>query len=330
MSQVASTKIEGSIRKAYQEREEDYDTLKKEVDELLGSACKERQWHYISRLKSLESYAFKLITGRTEGFELEDFFACTIVVPNLARINDAKGLISRSFRVLKEKPEEYTYQRPTEFNFDSTRMNCKLKQGVKERYIEGLEFEVQVKTLLEHAWSEATHDFTYKGKYISWAKERLAAQLKASLSNIELSINDMENISASEHLNKKNKAYEENIKLLNFIRSEFKEERNISLPSDEKRLAEEVSRFLKRVNVSVEELESALNSETDLGRGYSTINLSVYSIIVVSVFNTYEKKVLAKLKEKTRTKTPIVIAEETKIKETYEDHAKSFKKVVFL
>lgn len=330
MSQATNTKIEGSIRKAYQDRESNYENLKTEVDKLLNPTCKERQWHYISRLKSLESYAFKLITGRTDGFELEDFFACTIVVPSLAHVNDAKELVYNFFTVLEEKPEEYIYQRPTEFNFDSIRINCELKKGVKERYLDGLKFEVQIKTLLEHAWSEATHDFTYKGKNISWAKERLAAQLKASLSNIELSIHDMESISSSEHLNKKNKIYEENLKLLNFIRGKFKEENGIPLPSDEKRLAEEVSRFLKRVHVSVEELDNALTTETESGRGYKTINLSVYSIILVSVFNVYEKRALAKLKENPRKNTPIVIAEETKIKENYESHIKHFKRVVFL
>ena len=49
-------------------------------------------------------------------------------------------------------------------------------------------FEVQIKTILQHAWSIATHDLIYKTDTVSWPKERIAFQVKAMLEHAEIAI----------------------------------------------------------------------------------------------------------------------------------------------
>lgn len=78
-----TVKIEASIRRAHSEFYEEYTLVQEEVRELLKKACDLRQWIFEDRIKSDESYALKLLTGRFKGYEIDDFYACTIVAPNL-------------------------------------------------------------------------------------------------------------------------------------------------------------------------------------------------------------------------------------------------------
>ena len=46
-------------------------------------------------------------------------------------------------------------------------------------------FEVQVLTALEYAWQVATHDEVFKGERIDWRRDRLAAELKAAVEQMD-------------------------------------------------------------------------------------------------------------------------------------------------
>tara|TARA_Y100001973_G_C5208538_1_gene343516 strand:- start:2094 stop:3074 length:981 start_codon:yes stop_codon:yes gene_type:complete len=326
MSTKTSPKIEQSIRREYDQQLSSYEYLEEEVVELIKETCESSKWIFVHRIKEIDSYALKLITGRTEGYLIDDFLACTIVVPNLRAIEQAKTLVSECFDIIEEKPSEFVNSRPTEFNFDSIRLTCQVKPSVKPKVYAALKFEIQIKTLLEYAWSEATHDFSYKGSSSSWAKERLAAQIKASLSNIDLSIYDMEQISTSPFLNKRNKQYEELGETLKFITEEFGNA-GVAIPKDLKRLSEEVFRLLKRVKLELPDLKHALEEETKAGRGYKTLNLSIFSIVLVSLFKQQEEVMRRELAKKARGPF-LVIPEETQIKEIYD--TSRFKNVTLL
>lgn len=330
MQKTSKSKIERSIRQEYDLQLVDYQLLEKEVLELIENACKKNKWIFVHRLKRVESYSLKLLTGRTDGYRIDDFLACTIVVPNLNGIAPAKDLVAACFNVLDEKPSEFVYHRPTEFNFDNIRMYCELKNTVQKKIFSELKFEIQIKTLLDYAWSEATHDFSYKGDSVSWARERLAAQIKASLNSIDLSIYDMDSISQSSFLNKRNKKYEALSAVLDFINIKFNVNSNTAVPEDAKRLSEEVSRLLSCVHLSLKDLDEALEKETELGRGYSTLNLSIYSIILVALFHQQKDKVSSGLSrpKKGRNTPKIVIPSETNIKENFD--VSTFKNVTFL
>jgi ppGpp synthetase/RelA/SpoT-type nucleotidyltranferase len=326
MSTITNSKIEQSIRQEYDKQLSNYKYLETEVVGLIKETCELNKWIFVYRIKAVESYALKLITGRTEGYLIDDFLACSIVVPNLKGIEKAKELVALCFDILDEKPNEFVSYRPTEFNFDSIRLTCRVKPSIQHKVYSDLKFEIQIKTLLEYAWSEATHDFSYKGSSASWAKERLAAQIKASLSNIDLSIYDMETISTSPFLNKRNKKYEYLSEILEFIIEAFGGA-GVAIPKDVKRLSEEVLRLLKRVELELSDLKSCLDTETMEGRGYKTLNLSIFSIILVSLFKQRSKIMTSKLAKKANGPN-LVIPKETNIKELYD--TTKFKNVTLL
>ena len=56
-------------------------------------------------------------------------------------------------------------------------------------------FEIQVKSAFEHAWSVSTHDLVYKSSEIDWRRLRLAAQIKATVEQLDTLILSFEQIS---------------------------------------------------------------------------------------------------------------------------------------
>jgi len=297
-------KVEASIRKKHAELLDQYNPVEIEVKDLLGTACAENGWVFQDRLKELDSFALKVLDGRYDDYGLDDFYACTVVVPNLMSIETALKLIRATFRIEEEKPGDVIRTRPTEFSFDSIRFYCRLPSSLKPTLYQDLLFEIQVKTLLEHAWSKATHQFSYKSADVSWAKERLSAQIKAILNNVDLSILEMEKLSKSGVLDKKNPRYERLKSILEFLNTEF------GVDSD-KRLAEHIDNLFGRTRVNIVQVQECLLKEAKEGRGINMKNLSTYSIILLSLLNQLPETIIPALKrDKNRFSSNIVIPAE--------------------
>jgi len=293
-----SAKVEASIRRAHANLSEEFTFVQTDVQGLLKEACELRKWTFEDRVKAMESYAMKLMTGRYNGYEIDDFYACTIVVPNLKAVLEAIEFVKYSVRVFEEKPGAETKSWPTNFGFDSVRIYCKLPESVNPKPYHEHGFEIQIKTLLEHAWAKATHEFSYKGNDVSWAKERLAAQIKAVLDNVDLSINEMEKTATSDFLDKKNPVYENLRKIIEVLKAEFGRDDSPHTIADYKRLAEQVVKILERLELKPDGLKAVLEAEATALRGRFTVNLSPYSIILVSLSMQFP----AKLKEKLESK----------------------------
>lgn len=274
-------KIEKSIRDHYVSLEDVYLILSTDTEDLLKEACENNGWTYNSRIKTLQSYGLKLATGR----DIDDFLGCSIVVPTLSEVPAAVALVEDCLLVFDRKPKGTISHRPTEFNFDSLRLYCRLKDSVNPTRKHELPFEIQVKTLLEQAWSKATHDFSYKGGDISWAKERIAAQLKAMLDNVELSISQIGPLSASPHLDRKHRDYESRAALLTYLKDDLGTASGVILPSDLRRLTDIVNGLLKFMNSTLEDLRHWIAEETTLGRGTHVTDLSAYSMILQAALN---------------------------------------------
>ena len=101
---------------------------------------------------------------------------------------------------LRERFQEYETrsrldmeQDPSVFRFGATRFIGNLRTKVPDNQpLLRFRFEVQIRTAFEHAWSVATHALSYKGKRIDWRIERLAAQLKASVEQLDMLVNSFE------------------------------------------------------------------------------------------------------------------------------------------
>jgi len=98
-------KIVNSVVQIYRAQKGLNEVLKSRVDKLFNE-IKDDKWHYTSRIKSLNSFALKIETGRfSDPKGLEDFFACVLVVENIGAINKVKNLVKSYCKILEERPK---------------------------------------------------------------------------------------------------------------------------------------------------------------------------------------------------------------------------------
>lgn len=277
-------KIPKSVRDLHQEILPTYQKLEEVVNKLVVNK-KERRWHYEGRIKTLESFALKLETGREKNPKMpEDFFGCFIVVENHARIPDAEKFVAELFQLHSRRPEKtgFTFLEPHSFSFDDLRLYVKWKDDPTQKPtgLEGVLFEVQIKTFLQHAWGIATHDFVYKSDDVDWASSRIAYQVKAMLENAELSIGQAKRLTESTMLAKVDKKYSDLKLLIAEIRNRWELE---MLPKDLRRLAENIDSLIRILRLNVSDLWADVDEATKAGRGAKTLNLSPYGAVLAAL-----------------------------------------------
>ncbi|MBD1835013.1 hypothetical protein H6F61_20525 [Cyanobacteria bacterium FACHB-472] len=163
--------------------------------------CDKKGYALTSRIKTVESLAEKIETGRFKKWsDLDDLFACTVIIPSLSREQEVIEFCKNTFEVKKTVKRGQNKKPPEAFIFDSTRIYARLKRveapGLDNLLsIFNIIFEIQIKSAFEHAWAVSTHDLVYKSAEIDWKKLRLAAQIKASVEQLDTLIMAFEQVS---------------------------------------------------------------------------------------------------------------------------------------
>ena len=279
-------KIVKALRDIHQECLPNYKFLGQEVQGLLKAKVEERRWFFYSRLKNLESFALKVESGRVPNpNNLEDFFACTIVVATLAQIEEAERLVLEYFDLSYRKPQHdsFTHKAPFSFAFDDLRLYVARRAPASGRRpdLNGLVFEIQIKTTLQHAWSHATHDLIYKSNTISWPLERIAYQVKAMLEHAEVAIAEADRLADAAGVSKRDQQTTSVLQLIEQIRSIWNNER---LPEDVKRLAEALLAIFRAADVELDRFSDIINAER--GRvGLLPQDLSPYAFTLQAIAN---------------------------------------------
>jgi ppGpp synthetase/RelA/SpoT-type nucleotidyltranferase len=191
-------KIPKRVAEIYDDLFPQFLALKKEVDGIIEPEIRNRDWFYRSRVKKLDSFYQKLeVDPRYRKNEYEDFLGCEIVVDSRDNFKDVLAFLERFFRVEYQRPEltNETTLDPENFRFADLRLYVKRKSalGLPQKEFLSKRFEIQLKTVFSYSWAKATHDLIYKGKRISWARERVAFQVKAMLEQSEYAISNIEN-----------------------------------------------------------------------------------------------------------------------------------------
>ncbi|MFF5898311.1 hypothetical protein ACFY8O_20600 [Streptomyces argenteolus] len=188
--------IPSRVLNAYRQIEPTLDVVDRYVSQTLRAWCDQRSYPFKGRKKQLPSLSEKLESGRFERWsQVDDLYACTVVVPTATHEDAVLRFLSGAFDEVEVRRRNSTQKAPEVFRFDSTRFVGRI------RYLPGLEipeeaagiqFEVQIPTAFEYAWSVVTHNLVYKTDDFDWRKQRLAALLKASVEQSELLISGFE------------------------------------------------------------------------------------------------------------------------------------------
>ncbi len=283
-------KVIQSARKLYEQQVGANNMLQITVDEMFKKEKKDN-WHYESRIKSVDSFALKIESGRFDPVRLEDFFACRIVVNSSKAIEEAMKLIKSHFEIVRKRPPDplITHKSPDLFAFDDLRLYVKLKENkiLPPRIQDNIIFEIQVKTFLQHAWQIATHDLIYKANNISWSKQRIAFQIKAMLEHAELSIEAADDLANLPNLSKSDEKILYQKDVMKTISGLWEKE---DLPNDLTTFTRNLAKLLTELNISTQELKTLIEKETNLGKGTKTRNLSPYAIVIQTLIYTKSTK----------------------------------------
>lgn len=306
-------KVPTSIRHLYDDQRDVNERLRAKVDQLIRGMCLS-SWHYVSRIKDELSFALKLETGRVKRPRaLEDFFGCTIVVPNAAEIAEAENLIKANFSVKERRPPDSskTHKKPHEFPFDDLRLYATLQTtaALPASDIDSILFEVQIKTFLQHAWSVATHDLIYKNDDPNWSKERIAYQIKAMLEHAEISIQEAERLATTDALLKEDADTAQIRMGIALLKTQWPAS---ELPKDVRRLAQNITSLLQNLKLEIARLEQILVAEKAARSGSHPSNLSPYSTVLQYLFLA-EKDKMVDLLTRERGKTKVIIPRELEL-----------------
>lgn len=301
-------KVPGSVRMLYEEQRERAERLEKKVTEFLKPRLRP-EWHYESRVKGEESFTLKLESGRVEDPNaVEDVLACWVVVRTVADILVAEELIKKHFKFDSRRPPDprKTHKRPECFPFDDVRLYVRWTDdpALPPSGLHDCLFEVQIKTYLQHAWAIAAHDFVYKTSQVQWRRLRIAHQIKAMLEHAETSLHQAAQLSESAGLPESNAEVEEINEVIGIVQKLWTVD---ELPSDIRRLAENVRSLKRRLSLESSELLAIMTSEAEAGRGPKTLNLSPYGAIVQALLRTRRRQVLKALKSKPKDGHPRVL-----------------------
>ena len=279
-------KIAKSLRDAYAVAFEKYERLGIDVKGTLKTRVEEKGWFFSGRLKTLESYALKVETGRVGNLAaMEDFFGCTIVVPSATALPEAERFVAEYFTLRERRPpaDDQTRKPPYSFMFDDVRLY--LHRGPdptgQNPDLDDLPFEVQLKTVLQYAWGIATHDLIYKSDSVSWSKQRIAFQVKAMLEHAEVAIAEATGLSASPSVAKVDDRTASTISVLTQVSAYWPTDQ---LPEDVKRLSESVLELLQCCDRKPADLTAILDKEV-ARLGTLPNDLSPYSFALQALVN---------------------------------------------
>jgi len=310
-------KIAIPLRTTYSQVERHFRRLAREVNDTLKPRVEERDWFFSSRVKAEESFALKVETGRVpEPASMEDFFACTIIVQTSTQIAEAEDLVYSLYDPSSRKPklDSSTHKAPYSFEFDDLRLYVlqRDQRNGREEDLIGLMFEIQIKTILQHAWSIATHDLIYKSDTSSWPLQRIAYQAKAMLEHAEVTIAEAESMSSTPSLAKSDRKTQGLLEIITLSKDLWQPEQ---LPDDVKRLAENLWELLKACDQRPSNLKSIIEAEVSR-IGVLPVDLSPYAFTIQALINNWSIDFEQKFK-RPHIKTRIAIHDGIEIPESF-------------
>ena len=278
-------KISKTISDKYFEHKEYAEQIQKNIEPSLKLLCEQEGWFFISRIKKEESYAQKLECSYV-GLNVDDLYACSIVVTNKAKVESAVSKLKKLPCIVfqKQKPENLykTRVQPDVFRFDAVRLYFSTRPSSRGKQpFDDEVFEVQVKTFLEYVWGMVSHDLDYKSQKYSWSVGKVCSQIKAILDSAELALSEAELLSKSKVVSIENDDYVEKQKYIDL----FKSWQGIDLPEDLKRLTDNVQLLVKVFDLDVDSLNLLLSKHNVL----SSVSLSPFYMIVKGLLLEYKE-----------------------------------------
>jgi putative GTP pyrophosphokinase len=166
---------------AYANRRDSYIHAAERLRQLLADCLDEANIGYMvvkSRAKAVGSFAQK--SAKTDGAtgeakykdplrEIEDLVAARVVTYSEGLVDRVAAVVGKRFFLTNALDKGAETRANGEFGYASKHYNARLLPHYREvpgfAALAGLSFEIQVRTVAQHAWAEYEHSVRYKGGY---------------------------------------------------------------------------------------------------------------------------------------------------------------------
>lgn len=155
----------------YRKRKSMYTDFAKSMENVLNEILKAKKINFVftqSRAKSIESFQGKL-KNEDDKKELYDLTGIRVVGYVRSDVSKIVKIIKENFNIDEEKSKDKSEELdPDQFGYRAIHLIGLLPEQriilpEYKKFI-GMYFEIQIKTILEHAWAEIEHDRNYKYK----------------------------------------------------------------------------------------------------------------------------------------------------------------------
>jgi len=254
--------VSARFQRAYDSVKPRYEALQKWCDEILGAVAEHHNGTFASRVKDCESlYAKVELGGFHKPFEeITDLYAATVALPTTLAIAELCDGLESDFLEVSRKTNRS--DSPHEFVYDDLHLTLQLRDKplLSDKGLLGLNFELQIKTLLQYAWTKATHETIYKPRIVLWQADRVGAEAKAALELVDSLLADISS-AAKLQVVKENEQYDQLRAIIVLLEKSWAPE---NLPVDLRRYATIVANYLRLARLSPDDL--AAKVETPNGK----------------------------------------------------------------
>lgn len=169
-----------------------YDRLGKNVKQALETFLIEKQISFLAvnyRIKKLDSFLEKIERKNYETpfEEVEDICGIRIICYYQNDINRIEKILKDEFDIIESEDKEVLLNQD-QFGYRSFHIIAKIKNNWFEapnyRGLEDYKIEIQIRTVLMHAWAEIEHKLAYK------QKEHVPPHLKRKLSRVSAKLEE--------------------------------------------------------------------------------------------------------------------------------------------
>jgi putative GTP pyrophosphokinase len=199
------------LEKWYLENKSKYEILLDRVKNLLSILLDREKITYYqiqSRIKCFEKFEAKMNFRKyARPEEMNDFGAVRIICYLISERQIISGLMEDNFRILKSD-DKSTKLDVDRFGYTAIHLDAMLKENriylPEYEQFSGLKFEIQITTILQHAWAQIEHDRNYKGGTV------LPENLQREFYRISAILDDCD--SKFESITKEIEEYNENVR----------------------------------------------------------------------------------------------------------------------
>lgn len=158
----------------YQQQICNYEDLASKVEDILLEILDLEKINFVfveARVKSIESFQSKLQNLKSKQKELYDLSGIRIVGYVKSDVDKITTIIKKNFNIDKLKSKDKSTElKADQFGYRAIHLVGVLPDAriilPEYKKFEGMYFEIQIKTILEHGWAQIEHDRNYKYKVL--------------------------------------------------------------------------------------------------------------------------------------------------------------------